>query len=212
MISLLKCHRLGIADKMSNVRGFTLAELLLALALSTITISAIYSLYLSMGKGQAVRENILDMQQQARAALALVNRELKMAGFDPLGVNRDTLKGNDYDGVTIDVSHLTLKADLNGNGVPTDSNETIVYFHDPETKTLRRNTGGGRQPVGENIEAFLVRGFDSEGNLTAQAEHIRQVEVSITARTEDPDPQYPFNEGYRRITLQSRVTPRNLSF
>jgi type IV pilus assembly protein PilW len=195
-----------------DVRGFTLVEVVLALALSTVTIGVIYHLYLSQVNNQAVRESILDMQQQARAAMDLVSRELKMAGFDPRGVNRDALKGNDFFGITFDSSQLIIKADLNGNGVPTDSNESIVFSHDPDTMTLRRNTGGGRQPLSESIEAFSVRYFDNEGKVTAHSENIRQIEVSMTARTETADPQYPRNGGYRKITLQSRVTPRNLGF
>ena len=203
--------RLGIVVDWRKIRGFTLVEVILALALSAVTIASIYSLYLSIVKTQAVREQILDMQQQARAAMDLITRELKMAGFDPRGVNRDELKANDFFGVTIALSELTIKADLNGNGVPTDANESIVFSHDPETVTLRRNTGGGRQPLGENIEDFSFRFFNSEGELTAQSERIRQIEVSITARTAKPDPQYSQNGGYRTITLNSRVTPRNLS-
>lgn len=193
-----------------DVGGFTLVEVILALALSTVTMGVIYHLYLSQVKNQAVRENILDMQQQARAALDLIIRELNMAGFDPRGVNRDAFTGNDFYGVTFDKDQLIVKSDLNGNGVPTDSNESIVYSYDPDTLTLRRNTGGGRQPLGENIEAFSVKYFDSEGNVTAHSENIRQVEVSITARTEKADPHYSNNEGYRKLTLQTRVTPRNL--
>jgi len=211
-MGLLRGKRLGRADKKREVGGFTLVEVVLALALSTVTIGVIYHLYLSQVKNLAVRENILDMQQQARAALDLVSRELKMAGFDPRGVNRDALKGNDFLGVTFDSSELRIKADLNGNGVPTDSNESIVFSHDPVTMTLRRNTGGGRQPLGENIEAFSVKYFDSDGQVTAHSEEISQIEVSIMARTENADPQYPHNEGYRTITLRSRVTPRNLNF
>ncbi|UCE64635.1 MAG: prepilin-type N-terminal cleavage/methylation domain-containing protein [Nitrospirota bacterium] len=202
--------RLGIAGEKRKNRGFTLVEVVLALALSSFTLGVIYHLYLYQVKNQAIRENILDMQQQARAALDLVSRELQMAGLDPRGVNRDALKGNDFFGITFDLSELAIHADLNGNGVPTDSNESIVISHDSDTMTLRRNTGGGRQPVSENIETFSVKYFDREGKITTHSENIRQVEVSITARTEKADPQYPYNGGYRKITLQSRVTPRNL--
>ena len=196
--------------KSADRRGFTLIEVLLALALSSLTIGAIYSLYVSQVKSQVVRENILDMQQQARAALDLVSRELKMAGYDPRGVNRDQLRGNNFYGVTVDSTHLIIKADLDGNGIPTNSNESIVFSHDSSTLTLRRNTGGGRQPLGENIEAFSVKYFDGEGNPTTQSEHVRQVELSVTTRTEKSDPHYPQNGGYRNLTLHTRVTPRNL--
>ena len=191
-------------------QGFTLVEVLLALALSSLTIGAIYSIYVSQVRNQVVRENILDMQQQARAALDLVSRELKMAGYDPRGVNRDQLGGNDFYGVTVDSTKLIIKADLNGNGIPTNSNESIVFSHDASTLTLRRDTGGGRQPLGESIEAFSLKYFDGEGKPTTQSENVRQVELSITARTEKADPHYPQNGGYRTITLRSRVTPRNL--
>ena len=185
-------------------------EVLLALALSSLTIGAIYSIYVSQIRNQAVRENILDMQQQARAALDLVSRELKMAGYDPQGVNRDQLGGNDFYGVTVDSTQLIIKADLNGNGIPTNPNESIVFSHDSSTLTLRRNTGGGRQPLGENIEAFSVKYFDGEGQPTTQSGNVRQVELAITARTEKADPHYPHNGGYRNLTLHTRVTPRNL--
>lgn len=193
-----------------NARGFSLVEVMIALALSTLTLGAIYQLYLSQLKNQVVRDNTLDMQQQARAAMDLVTRELKMAGYDPRGVNRDHLAGNDFPGVTQDSNQLIIKADLNGNGVSSDSNESIVYSHDPETMTLRRNTGGGRQPVGEGIEAFAVKYFDHDGNPTWNSKQIRQIELVITSRTANPDPHYPPNGGYRTFILSSRVTPRNL--
>lgn len=202
---------LGIGSNKKYFRGFTLVEVILALALSAVTIASIYGLYLSIVKTQAVREQILDMQQQARAAMDLITRELTMAGFDPRGVNRDESKANDFLGVTFDLSELKIKADLNGNGVPTDSNESIVFSHDPETVTIRRNTGGGRQPLGENIEDFSFRFFNCEGELTVQSQRICQIEVSITARTAKSDSQYFQNGGYRTITLRTRVAPRNLS-
>ena len=203
--------RLVIGVKRRHERGFTLVEVMLALALGTVTIGGIYNLYISMVKNQTVREDIVDMQQQARAALDLVSRELQMAGFDPRGVNRDALKGNVFFGVTFHTSELIIEADLNGNGVPDDANESIAFSLDPETMTLRRNTGGGRQPVSENIGAFSVKHFDSEGKRTTRSENIRQVDLSIMARTEKADPQYPHNGGYRTITLHSRATLRNLS-
>lgn len=196
--------------KNTAIGGFTLVETLLALALSAATIGAVYSLYVTQIRSQIVREDTLDMQQYARSAMDLVSRELKMAGYDPRRVNQDHLSENDFIGVPVDSTQLTIRADLNGNGVTTDSNESIVFSHDPEALSLRRSTGGGRQPVAENIEAFSLMYFDREGNPTTQSNDVRQIEVSITARTEAADPRYPHNGGYRTMTLRSRITPRNL--
>ncbi|MEX0830666.1 MAG: prepilin-type N-terminal cleavage/methylation domain-containing protein [Nitrospirales bacterium] len=190
--------------------GFTLIEMVVALGLSLVTVSAVYSLYLSELRGQLVREDMLEMQQQARVVMDVVSREILMAGYDPRGVNNDVDLSNDFLGITYDSGRLIIKADLNGNGLVTDSNESITFIYDSLTHTLRRNTGGGNQPFGENIESFLVGYFDQGGNPTVDSTKIRQVKITVTARTGVPDLKYVPNGGYRTVTLQSRLTPRNL--
>lgn len=140
----------------------------------------------------------------------VMSRELLMAGYDPRGVNKDVDLGNDFLGITYDPDRLIIKADLNGNGRIADRNESIMFVYDSKTHILRRNTGGGNQPFGENIESFLVEYFEQGGNPTADSTSIRQVKITVTARTEDPDPKYLSNGGYRTVTFQSRLTPRNL--
>jgi hypothetical protein len=150
------------------------------------------------------------MQQQARVVMDIVSRELLMAGYDPRGVNNDVDLSNDFLGITYDPDRLIIKADLNGNGVIADPNESIIFVYDAKTHTLRRNTGGGNQPFGENFESFLVKYFDHEGNPTVDSTRIQQVKITVIARTEAPDPKYASNGGYRTVTLESRLTPRNL--
>lgn len=190
--------------------GFTLIEMVVALGLSLVTVTAVYSLYVSELKAQNVREDRLEMQQQARVVIDVVGRELLMAGFDPRGVNNDVDLTNDFQGITYHPDRLTIKADLNGNGLIADPNESIIFVYDAKTHTLRRNTGGGNQPFGENIESFLVQYIDQEGKPTANSLAIRQVGITVTARTEKPDPKFSKNGGYRTVTLHSRLTPRNL--
>ena len=190
-------------------QGYTLIEVMMALGLSLLTISAVYSLYVQELKTHGVRENILDMQQQARVVVDLVSREIMMAGFDPRGVNRDNDLTNDFDGITYDPDKLSLSADLNGNGIIGDANESIIYVHDAAAYVLRRNTGGGNQPFGEDIERFVIDYLDQAGNPTSDSKAIRQVGISVTARTSHSDPQYVKNGGYRTVTYHSRITMRN---
>jgi type IV pilus assembly protein PilW len=190
-------------------QGYTLIEVLMALGLSLLTISAVYSLYIQELKTQGVRENILDMQQQARVVVDLVSREIMMAGYDPRGVNRDTDLTNDFDGITYDPDKLSISADLNGNGIISDANESIIFVHDAAAHMLRRNTGGGNQPFGEDIEAFVIDYLDQAGNPTSDSKAIRQVGITVTARTSHSDPRYVKNGGYRTVTLHSRITMRN---
>ena len=189
--------------------GYTLVEVVVALGLSLLTVSVVYALYIQELKAQAVREHVLDMQQQARVVVDLVSREILMAGYDPRGVNRDTDLTNDFEGITYDPGKLSIKADLNGNGITSDANESIVFVYDSAAHMLRRNTGGGNQPFGEDIEAFVVDYLDQGGNPTLDSKAIRQVGISVTARTSHSDPKYAKNGGYRTVTLHSRITMRN---
>ena len=196
--------------QIASSKGFTLVEMVVALGLSLVTVSAVYSLYVNELRAQYVREDRLEMQQQARVVMDVISRELLMAGYDPRGINHDVDLSNDFLGITYDPGRLIIKADLNGNGQIADPNESITFVYDSKTHTLRRNTGGGNQPFGENIESFLVEYFDQGGSPTVDSASIQQVKITVTARTEDPDLKHVPNGGYRTMTLQSRLTPRNL--
>jgi Tfp pilus assembly protein PilW len=77
---------------------------------------------------------------------------------------------------------------------------------------LRRNenTGGGGQPLADNIESLEFAYFDAGGDVTANPADIRMVKVTVTAKTEMSDPEYKGGDGYRRRTLSSHIRVRNM--
>jgi len=77
---------------------------------------------------------------------------------------------------------------------------------------LRRNenTGGGRQPLAENIESLEFSYFDAKGDVTGNPADVRMVKVTVTARTSGLAPEYKGGDGYRRRTLSSNIKIRNL--
>ena len=77
---------------------------------------------------------------------------------------------------------------------------------------LRRNenTGGGGQPLADNIESLEFSYFDSNGDATANPSDIRMVKVTVTAKTNMSDPQLKGGDGYRRRTLSSNIKVRNM--
>jgi len=199
------------SDRFLNQRGVTLTELMVALVMGLATIAAVYSVHLVQVKQRIVQEDVMAMQQNARAAMDLMIRELRMAGYDPMGVNRDEGQSNDFFGVGYHPSELHIASDLNGNGLLTDSNESIVFLHDASAFTLRRKVGaGGRQPVAEHIQSLGIQYFEERGALTTVSERIRMIELTLIAQTEHHDPSYSHNEGFRTFILRSRIMPRNL--
>ncbi|MBT8332285.1 MAG: prepilin-type N-terminal cleavage/methylation domain-containing protein, partial [Deltaproteobacteria bacterium] len=65
-----------------NSKGFTLVEMLIAMAASLVVLTGIYSAYQSHQRSHVTQQLVVDMQQNARAAMSLMKREIRMMGYD----------------------------------------------------------------------------------------------------------------------------------
>lgn len=81
-----------------NDTGFTLLEILVALALTGVASIYIYQAYISQHRSYVVQEDVTAMQQNARAAMFYMSRDLRMAGFGfgPNGVSFYDGSGTDF--------------------------------------------------------------------------------------------------------------------
>ena len=187
-------------------QGFTLVELVIGLAISLILMGVAVSIFNVQRKSYSLQEQVTEMQQNVRATMDMMVREIRMAGYDPtasgfvgIGTNTTTL--------------LQILADLDGNGTSTDTNEDITYrYYNASDATyprqIKRNTGGGFQPFSENIDGCDFLYYDGNGIATTTASSIRQIRITVTGRTDKSDPNF----GYSYGTLTSLVTPENLSY
>ena len=197
----------------NNENGFTLIEMIISMAIGMIIIIALSSTFLLQRDAYDDQEQIAEMVQTARAAMDMMTREIRMAGYDPAGtMQRSDPTGAKFVGIPYDANKLQIYADLNGDEDTDDSHEYIKYTMDSDYPfEIRRDTGGGRQEFALNIQTFTFSYLDSSGNATTTTSDIRQIEITITARTAEPDGNYTLNSGYRTYTLTSYITPRNLA-
>jgi type IV pilus assembly protein PilW len=65
--------------------GFTLVEMLVAMAIGAIVMAAVYSTYSTQQKSYILQEQVSAMQQNIRAAMYYMTRDIRMAGCDPTG-------------------------------------------------------------------------------------------------------------------------------
>jgi prepilin-type N-terminal cleavage/methylation domain-containing protein len=81
------------------------------------------------------------------------------------------------------------------------------------------NTGGGGQPLAEDIESVQFQYFDANCNDVncpplalpiANPGIIRMVRVTVTARTNMVDTDFKGGDGYRRRTIDSNIQIRNM--
>ena len=200
-------------------KGFTLVEILISMSIGLIIILALSSTFLLQSDAYDDQEQITEMVQTARAAIDMMTREIRMAGYDPTAtMQRSDPTESDFVGIPYNNTQLRIVADLNGDAetdgsiTDDDTNEDITYSYDATNFQIDRDTGAGGQPFAENIQSLTFSYLDSSGNATTTTSDIRQIEISITARTAKPDHNYLPNSGYRTYTLSSVIiTPRNLA-
>ena len=72
-----------------NKSGFTLIELLIAMTISTIVAAGVVTAYRDQQNTQLAQKQSGEMQQNLRAALYIMTRDIRMAGYDPDGTNGD---------------------------------------------------------------------------------------------------------------------------
>jgi prepilin-type N-terminal cleavage/methylation domain-containing protein len=253
--------------------GLTLIELLIALALSSILIAALYRVFMSQHKTYGIQDQVADMQQNVRIAVGQMIREIRMAGYggnilaifgningftdiitpsdnsitiilaDQVGVLKQSVtKGlnqlkitnasifntekkkylclnglNNYSIQSIETDTITLTTPLLEDHIinePVYLVKAITYSLGLSSgkPALRRNenTGGGAQPVAENIDNLQFNYFDENGNVTLKPSNIRLVKVTVSAKTNRFDSEYKGGDGYRRRILSSHVKLRNM--
>jgi prepilin-type N-terminal cleavage/methylation domain-containing protein len=151
-------------------RGVSLAELLVALALAGLVLAALAGALREGERAYRWATARLEAQQGARVALERMAREIRGAGVDPRGVGFPALVGAGPTG-------FTLQSDLDGDGIIRGNPERVTYSL--TGRTLRRNAGGGAQPLIEGVESLLFEYLDASGAPTEIPERIRSVRITL---------------------------------
>jgi type IV pilus assembly protein PilW len=182
--------------------GFTLIELMASVLISGIILAGLYCVFHSQQVAFSAQEQVAEMNQNIRAALDLMSREIRLAGYKK--------SGSTFNGIaTATATSIQVLADLNQDGITSGTDENITYSYDASTKQICRNGVG--VPIADNITSLSFSYTLANGSVTsapASPADIRKVTIAITARTSNPDQGTGV---YRTITLTSDITPRNLA-
>lgn len=200
--------------------GFTLVEMLVALVISGVLMTAVYTTFQAQQNSYLAQEQVAEMQQNIRAGLDRMVYELRMAGFRGSGSSSASILGAKGDSIA-------FSYDLNEDGDTGDSGENIGYdiytsattgpltlgrASSPSALALVETPAGsghyeisGHQPMAENIERLefyykLADGTQTTAPTAAQLELIRSIQISILAITRNPDRNYTNNKPYRSLS------------
>ncbi|MFV0438913.1 MAG: PilW family protein [Desulfopila sp.] len=204
-------------------QGFTLVEILLALAISGIIMSAIYGAYIAQQRTYLAQEDVVEMQQNIRAATYIMVNDLRMAGYANGSGAFATIR-------TADLNAVEVSFDLDGDGSTSQANEVIRYDLYPSDGILKLgrnevNGGLGRQSVAENFDYLEFEYLDAQGNIETNINQIRAIRIYLLARAKNAardfnntgrtysfpsGPQGPYDDNVRRRLYVTTVNLRNM--
>jgi type IV pilus assembly protein PilW len=208
-------------------RGFTITELLVAMAISSVVMASIYSSFYSQQKSAVLQNEVAAMQQNLRSAMYFMEREIRMAGYNPSGEPGVGIQA----GFAANTLRFTM--DLNEDDNTDDPDEDITYSlfdsdGDGINDQLLRNdvNGSGSLPIANNIEALDFVYLDEGSVVTATQSEIRSVQITVVARADRSDLGYVNADSFtnqqgaaiainsgddrRRRILKAQVKCRNL--
>jgi len=131
----------------NDSNGHTIVELVIAMAIAAILITAIYQVHAVRLKSHARQQLTAEMQQNIRAAISLMKREIRMAGYDP-AVN----DGQDNDSDTV-IDNVEESA---GTGIHIAGRSMIQISFDNDAD---RNIAPG-----ERITYSFAKAYDADSD------------------------------------------------
>jgi type IV pilus assembly protein PilW len=197
-----------------NEQGFTLVELLVALVVGMFAISATIGLVTIKQRSHFVQEQIIDAQQNARIALDMMARDLRMAGYDPrcpdgrgAGSPLPCNVAAPDPVLYADATRVDLTADFNENGVIPSTPETVDGGNVGEavryavtgaipSLTLNRISNNETIPVASNLASVSFSYMLSDGTILpaplspADRNRIGRITITLVARTAAEDPYF----------------------
>jgi len=201
--------------------GYTIVELMVAIAISGVFMGAIYSAYTSQQRATLGQEQVSAMHRNLRSAMYFIEKEIRMAGCDPTGKAGAQIKTaqNNEIRFTLDITDDTGSG--NPDGDTADAGETIGYYRNAEDDLFRDLTDDGDDTNGtriaENIDAINFVYLDREGNrlddgggnVTApeNRDKIRSVQVTVVARTGKADAKYTDSTSYQNKISEPIFAP-----
>ena len=123
---------------MKNNRGFTLPEVLVAMALGMVILTAIYAAVISGQRASGAIQRKVTTFQDARAALELMAAEIQMASYNPnltTNIWRATNACNSQSGQqgnrgiqAANPNFITIEMDIDGTGALMDHTDEIITY------------------------------------------------------------------------------------
>jgi type IV pilus assembly protein PilW len=186
----------------SGTGGFTVTELVLALAMMMMVMAAIVSLLISLNRAYTAQNVAAGVQQVTRAGINIMTRNIRMAGLNPLKMNQIGI-------LEASVNKIRFQHDTNGSGtIEIEQDEDIAYLLNGNHQLIRQKDGNSRsnKSLIDHVSDLTFKYVNRVDEETSILDDIHTVEISLTVR------EPAGKDKFISRTYSTRVIGRNLGF
>jgi type IV pilus assembly protein PilW len=180
--------------------GFTVTELVLALAIMMMVMASIVSLLISLNRVYVAQNVIAGVQQVTRAGINIMTRNIRLAGLNPLKINRIGI-------LEASVNKIRFQHDTNGSGtIEAGQDEDSAYLLNGNHQLIRQKDGNSRsnKSLVDHVSDLTFKYVDRNNEETSILDEIHTVEISLTVR------EPAGKDKFISRTYSTRVICRNL--
>ena len=221
MFSKIRKSIIRMVSVKNSFRGFTLVEMVLALAISTVVLAAVYSVFTIANKNFTTQNAAANVQQNLRSAIRLMARDIRHAGLDPSDSNNfgithasastirftmDSEIGGVFNGFVDEANWEEITYDFQGNQVMQTLYETVTTSTADTAALISNITNLNFAYFDANNADLIDPGLSPPRVPDDKLADIRTVEILVTHQEPAGRDQMVSR------TLTRRVECRNLSF
>ncbi|MFZ2633284.1 MAG: prepilin-type N-terminal cleavage/methylation domain-containing protein [Desulfosalsimonadaceae bacterium] len=202
--------------------AFTLIELLIAMAISSIMMAVIATAYWVQAQISREQQMVVEMQQNLRSAMYFLERDIMMAGYDD---DRNNLPEGRI--IAANAVQFTFEFVDDANAVVRIAYSLFDALNDGDADLGRSVNGVAPQAVAENLQTLEFFYTMANGTRTlnpANLQDIRVVGISLLARTASETRAVdrrtytslsgattgPFNNRFQRQLVTAMIRCRNM--
>ncbi len=186
-------------------QGFTLVELIVGMAISALVMTAIYATFRNQHETYIHQGLVAATQQNLRAGMLYMEREIRMAGSDPLGSAGAGISVADANSISFTLDYRGTADGSDADGFADDKNEDITYALSNEGNLVRTIPIPGPSTrtdiIAENIGALdfvyldgasppNVLNEDLTDTAAGDIASIRSVQITMVAKADQGLPGY----------------------
>ena len=126
-----------VCQNQKNEHGFTIVEMLISVAIGMLIIGITVTMFNAQRKAFSLQEELSEMTQNARIAMNMISRDVRMAGYNAGGTL--TVSGADTIEFLIKLFNFTPIPVIIKKGISNCENKIKKSITDAITSTIRKN-------------------------------------------------------------------------